>query len=97
MARYKILLSKEASLFFYYLDKKSRQICKKNLSKLENNPYPGRGPGDKEKIIVKGEEAYRLHIGRTYTAFYIIDEKQKIVRIVEILSIEQAHKKYGYR
>lgn len=96
MVKYKILLSKEAYLFLNYLDEKSRRICKKNLSKLEENPYPGKGLGDKEKIIVKGQEAYRLHIGRTYTAFYIIDEKQKIIRIIEILSIEQAHKKYGY-
>ena len=49
-----------------------------------------------KKIIVKGKERYRLHIGRTYTAFYMIDERQKIVRVVEILPINQAHKKYGY-
>jgi mRNA-degrading endonuclease RelE of RelBE toxin-antitoxin system len=94
--KYDVELSKEVEEFLYFLDKKSRRICKKNLSKLEDNPYPGRGSGDKEKIIVMGKERYRLHIGRIYTSFYIINEKQKIVRVVEILSIEQAHKKYGY-
>ena len=96
MANYNVQLSKETCLFLSYIDAKRRRICKKNLEKLEGNPYPGRGSGDKEKIIVKGKERYRLHIGRTFTAFYIIDEKQKIVRVVEILPINQAHKKYGY-
>ena len=92
---YNIVLSGEAIDFLSLLDNKSRSICKKNLHKLIN-PYPGRGIGDKEKIIVAGEELYRLHIGRSYTAFYIINEKNKIVRILEILSIETAHKKYGF-
>ena len=96
MVNYKVLLSKESFLFLNNIDEKSKRICKKNLKKLEDNPYPGRGLGDKEKIIVKGEEVYRLHIGRTFTAFYIIDKKQKVVRIIEILSIDQAHKKYRY-
>lgn len=67
----------------------------KNLNKL-NKPYPGRGMGDKERLIVEGELIYRLHIGRTYTAFYIIDEESKSVKVLEILSIETAHKKYGF-
>ena len=93
---YGVELSKEAEEFLYFFDDKSRRICIKNLIKLEYNPYPVKGSGDKERIVVKGEEVYRLHIGRTYTAFYIINEKQKIVKIIEILSIDKAHKKYGY-
>jgi mRNA-degrading endonuclease RelE of RelBE toxin-antitoxin system len=92
---YKILLSDDALAFLRTLDSKSKTICKKNLEKL-SSPYPGRGIGDKEKLIIGGKDRYRLHIGRTYTAFYIIDEKEKIVRIVEILTIESAHKKYGF-
>jgi mRNA-degrading endonuclease RelE of RelBE toxin-antitoxin system len=92
---HKIVLSDVAMDFLCSLDKKSKSICKKNLEKL-SFPYPGKGIGDKEKIVVAGEEMFRLHIGRTYTAFYIIDEKQKTVRILEIPSIEVAHKKYGF-
>ncbi|MGV8151410.1 MAG: type II toxin-antitoxin system RelE/ParE family toxin [Candidatus Woesearchaeota archaeon] len=92
---YNIVLSDEAVDFLFSLDNKSKSICKKNLQKLVN-PYPGRGPGDKEKLIVAGEEMFRLHIGRSYTSFYIIDEKLKTVRVLEILSIESAHKKYGF-
>lgn len=92
---YKIALSDGAIDFLRSLDGKSKSICKKNLQKL-SSPYPGRGIGDKEKLVIAGEEMYRLHISHSYTAFYVIDEKEKIVRVLEILSIEAAHKKYGF-
>jgi mRNA-degrading endonuclease RelE of RelBE toxin-antitoxin system len=92
---YKIFLSDDALGFLRSLDIKSKNICKKNLEKL-SSPYPGRGIGDKERLIIGGKDRYRLHIGRTYTAFYIIVEKEKLVRVVEILTIESAHKKYGF-
>lgn len=92
---YEIELSKEVEEFLFNLDFKSKRICVKNIEKLKN-PYPGRGSGDKEKIIVRGKERYRLHIGRSYTAFYIILEEKKLVRVVEILPIDKAHKNYGY-
>ena len=92
---YEIVLSNDSIDFLRSLDNKSKSICKKNLRKL-SQPYPGRGIGDKERLVVAGEEVYRLHIGRSYTAFYIIDEKAKIVRVLELLSIKAAHKKYGF-
>ncbi|MFH1916419.1 MAG: type II toxin-antitoxin system RelE/ParE family toxin [Nanoarchaeota archaeon] len=92
---YEVLLSDEAIDFLRSLDIKSKNICKKNLQKL-SLPYPGRGIGDKERLVVAGEEVYRLHIGRSYTTFYIIDEKSKSVRVLEILPIDAAHKKYGF-
>jgi len=39
---------------------------------------------------------YRLHIGRTHTAFYVILEDEKEVRVVDLLDIDQAHKRYGF-
>ena len=90
-----ILLSEKSIDFLQSLDDKSKIICKKNLQKL-SQPYPGRGIGDKEQLVVVGEEVYRLHIRRTNTAFYIIDEQAKIVRILEILTIKAAHNKYGF-
>ena len=92
---YAIVVSEEVRAFLHAMDRKSKGICKKNIEKL-SQPYPGRGVGDKEKIVIDGEEIYRLHIRRTYTAFYIIDEQAKIVRVLELLPIEAAHKKYGY-
>ena len=66
------------------------------MQKLQS-PYPGRGLGDKERLIIGGKDRYRLHIGRSYTDFYFIDENEKQVRVVELLPIEKAHKEYGFK
>ena len=97
MARYRVQVSEPARAFLEAMDAKSRRICHNNLGKLAAGPYPGRGPGGKERVPVRGEEVFRLHIGRRYTAFYIIVEGDKAVRVLELLPIDQAHKKYGYK
>lgn len=91
---YSVVISDDAQEFIFNLDEKSRRICTSNLQKL-NQPYPGRGVGDKERLVIEGEEMYRLHIGRSYTAFYLIIEEAKLVRVLEVMSIETAHKRYG--
>lgn len=95
---YSILLSDDAREYIAALDEKSTRIVKENLRKLENDPYPrpDSGHGDKEKLVVEGEEMYRLHIGRTHTAFYVIREDLEQVRIVDIMTIDEAHERYGY-
>ncbi|MGM0381543.1 MAG: type II toxin-antitoxin system RelE/ParE family toxin [bacterium] len=92
---YKVLLTGEAVSFVRELDQKSQRICKNNLKKLKH-PYPGRGIGDKEKLPIRGELRYRLHIGRTYTAFYEILEEKNQVRVTKILPIDEAHELYGF-
>jgi mRNA-degrading endonuclease RelE of RelBE toxin-antitoxin system len=79
------------------LDEKSQRIVTQNLRKLEDDPYPqpGSGRGDKQKLVVEGEEMYRLHIGRTHTAFYAVVEDRSEVRIVDIMTIDEAHDRYG--
>lgn len=78
------------------LPEKTRRIIKTALKKLETDPFPG-SQGDKEKLVLRGGVViYRLHISRSYTAFYDIDKEEKLVIVQEILPIEQAHKKYGY-
>lgn len=57
--------------------------------------FPG-NQGDKEKrVLCGGIVIYRLHISRSYTAFYEIDKEEKLVIVQEILPIEQDHKKQG--
>ncbi|MFO7990847.1 MAG: type II toxin-antitoxin system RelE/ParE family toxin [Thermoplasmata archaeon] len=92
---YKLLITEEIQKLLNSLDKKSQRVLRDNLKKLTLYPYPGSGLGDKEKLNVSEEEIYRLHIGRTWTAFYIILEKKKQVRITDILPIDEAHKRYG--
>lgn len=93
---YNILLGDDAREYIDILDDKSARIVKDNLRKLADNPYPGSGKGDKEKLVVDGEGMYRLHIGRTYTAFYLILDDAQEVRVVDIMPIDEAHKRYGY-
>ena len=94
--KYRIAIRKRSAAFLNELDDKSRRIVRSRLAALEDDPFPGKG-GDKELIKApKGEpdeKVYRLHIGRTFTAFYRIEGKT--VYVTEVLTIEQAHKKYG--
>ena len=93
---YEIAVQRKTADFLNSLDDKSRRIVRTRLATLIEDPYPGKG-GDKELIkLPKGrpdEKVYRLHVSRSFTAFYQI--KGKTVYITEILTIEQAHKKYG--
>ena len=95
---YEILLGDDAREYVAALDDKSTRIVKENLRKLADEPYPkpGSGSGDREKLVVDGEELYRLHIGRTHTAFYVVLEDESEVRVVDITDIDDAHKRYGF-
>ena len=66
---------------------KRRDQIKEALKELKD-PLPG---GNKSKIEGYKEEIYRLRIGN-YRAMYRIDKKE--VFVYEILTAEQAHKKY---
>jgi len=57
----------------------------------ELNPFPG---GNKSKIEGYKEEIYRLRIG-SFRAMYRFDVKKAEVYVYEIITQEQAHKKYG--
>ena len=93
---YRLLLDeKRAQDFYDHLPEKSQKIVRDHLLRLADDPYPGSG-ADKERLIIQGDDRYyRLHIGRSFTAFYTIHDREGEVRVFEILSIEQAHKKYG--
>jgi len=89
---FKILIDEDAGVFLDALPKKSQRIIRERLFSLEEDPFPGKG-GDKELIKAeKREKIYRLHISQSYTTFYRIIGST--VYITEIMTIEQAHKKY---
>lgn len=91
---YQVLVAEGVQEFLEQLDEKSERIVRDNLSKLAD-PYPGQGQGDKERITWRGDEVYRLHIGRTWTAFYDVDDGESVVRVLDVLPIDEAHKEYG--
>jgi mRNA-degrading endonuclease RelE of RelBE toxin-antitoxin system len=76
--------------------------CRKRHDGSSKLPYIGlkkirsRKSGESEKRVLRGGVVfYWLHISRTYTVFYEIDNEGKRVIVQEILPIGQAHKKYG--
>lgn len=95
---HKVLLGDQPREYVEPVDEDSRRIVKNNLVHLEDDPYPrpASGRGDVEQLTVDGEEIYRMHIGRTHTAFFTILEDEGEVRIVELLPIDEAHERYGF-
>jgi mRNA interferase RelE/StbE len=89
---FEVSIDIDAITYVNLLDHKSKQIIKTHLRTLEQDPFPGKG-GDKELLnLRRGMKIYRIHIGDTFTAYYEIEGKTVFVN--EILTIEQAHKKY---
>lgn len=97
MSEYDVLLADDAREFLDVADEKTERVCKEKLKYLPEGPYPGRGRGDKEKLPIDGRrDRYRMHISRTYTAIYTILEDESEVRVLEIVPIDDAHKRYGF-
>ena len=97
MSEYAVLLGDDAHEFLNIVGDKTKRICKEKLGYLAENPYPGRGRGDTEMLPIDGRrDRYRMHISRTYTAIYTVLESKKEVRVLEIVPIDEAHKRYGF-
>ena len=97
MSEYEVLLGDDAREFLSIADEKTTRICTEKLRYLADNPYPGRGRGDKEKLPIDGRhDRYRLHISRTYTAIYTVLAEEREVRVLDIVPIDEAHKRYGF-
>jgi len=92
---FQVLIKRKSVEAIHELPEKTRRIIHDTLKSLEQDPYLG-GGGDKELLHhEEGIEIYRLHIGRSYTAFYTIDKPIRVVKVHDIMTIEQAHRKYG--
>mgnify|MGYP006299540851 CR=1 FL=1 len=97
MSEYDVLLGQDASEFLAAADEKTERVCKAKLEYLAQNPYPRRGRGDSEILPIDGRrDRYRLHIPRTFTAIYTVLEDAGEVRVLEIVPIDDAHKRYGF-
>ncbi|WP_292517881.1 type II toxin-antitoxin system RelE/ParE family toxin [Methanoculleus sp.] len=93
---FRILINRKVLESIQSLSAKSWRIIMEELKTLQDDPYPGSG-SDKERLHVHGrEDTYRLHISRTFTAFYRIHEQELEVHVLAVISTEQAHKRYGW-
>ena len=96
MSEYEVYHCPETEDFFDSMDNKSKRIFQNHCQELTSAPHTWDGHRDKEKLVVSGVELYRMHVSRTWAIFYTILEEKKQVRSVEILTIDEAHEKYGY-
>lgn len=97
MSEYTVLLGDEAREFLAVADEKTTRIVTEKLEWLADDPYPGRGRGDTEKLPIDGNRnRFRIHVSRTYTALYTVLEEKTEVRVLEIVPIDEAHKRYGF-
>lgn len=73
--------------FMRTLPEKDRRIVGEHISRLEGAWPPD---GDLEKLY---DFRYRLHISRRYTMF--IEHEGDETTVLRIMTIQQAHKRYG--
>jgi mRNA interferase RelE/StbE len=91
--KFEVGIDIDAVAFINKQDEKTRRIIYAHLESLEHDPFPGKG-GDKELLNTRpGVKIYRLHIGRSFTAIYVVEKNS--VLVTEVMTIEQAHKKYN--
>jgi mRNA-degrading endonuclease RelE of RelBE toxin-antitoxin system len=92
--KFVVLFRQSAAEFLNALPEKSQRIVREHLIILKTDPYPGRA-GDKERLNTIDMDVYRLHLGRSFTALYLIHTDKNMVEITHLMSTEQAHKRYG--
>ena len=88
----KVVIDRKALRYLSELPEKSQRLIKEKCHALCEDPYPGQG-ADKE-LLHLDYKLYRMHIGRSFTVFYQICEKDKLIKILEITTIDKAHKLY---
>jgi mRNA interferase RelE/StbE len=94
MVNFEVFIDEDAQEFLDNLPQKTQGIVRSKLRLLEEDPFPGAG-SNKELLNPKHKGLYRLHISRTYTAFYHIFPADKTVKILWLGPISQAHNLYG--
>jgi hypothetical protein len=82
-----LYIKPNAIKFLELLAEKDRRIAGDHISRLESGWPP---EGDLEKLY---ESRYRMHIARRYTMF--LEHEGNDTTVLKIMTIEQAHKRYG--
>ena len=85
----KIHLEENVKSFIRELSEKDRRVISEHIERLTH--YPN-ALGDIKKLKTR-KPRWRMHISQKYTLFFFVISD--LVYIDLIMSIEQAHKKYG--
>jgi mRNA-degrading endonuclease RelE of RelBE toxin-antitoxin system len=88
------MIDNQALKNLWELPKKCQRITKKMCHALAEDLFPGQG-GDK-KLLHLEFKLHQLHAGRSFTVFYQISDEEKLVKILEIVTIDKAHKLYTH-
>jgi mRNA-degrading endonuclease RelE of RelBE toxin-antitoxin system len=88
------VIDRKALKYLSELPEKSQRLIKERCHALADNPFPGKG-GDKELLHLE-LELYRLNVGRSFSVFYQICDQEKQIKILEIVTIDKAHKLYRH-
>ncbi len=75
--KYTIFIERYAQKQIMKLDKKSIPVIKKSIAELADNPRP---TGYKK---LKGEDAYRIRVGK-YRVIYEIDDGRILITVVSV-------------
>jgi len=89
-----VVIDRKALAYLLELPEKSQRLIKEKCHALADAPLPGQG-GDKDLLHLEFK-LYRLHVGRSFTVFYQVCEEEKLVKILEIATINKAHKLYKH-
>jgi len=78
--------------YYHTLPIKSKRIVREHIERLTHYPDID---ADIECIRQSTHsQLWRMHIARTFTMFYTIDTLEGVLRVTDLMTIEQAHKKY---
>jgi len=88
----RVVIDRKALKYLSELPEKSRRLITEKCHALADDPFPGKA-GDKE-LLHLDYNIYRMHVGRSFTVFYQIADDNKLIKILEIATIEKAHKLY---
>jgi mRNA interferase RelE/StbE len=85
--------SKKSLKFYQSLPAKDRRIVLNHIERLRSYPEIA---GDIECLTSsKHVQYFRMHIGRSYTVLYMVIPVISEIHVEDVMSIEQAHKRYG--
>ncbi len=77
--KFEVAVDIDAAAFINTQNSKTRRIIHAHLALLEDDPFPGKG-GDKELLNTRpGMKIYRIHIGRSFTAIYVVEGHSVLV------------------